>query len=140
MLFRRNLGDEERVWVDRGSDGRVDDFAICPPCNESLLADDPRGSRWHDGAELCSDCRANFLARALAVDLFGLPRPLNGMLEDRVLTNDELAANPASAIPGAFDYFLPGAGDALLADEGDPSLPGPGTYFLPGIEDYLLPE
>ena len=108
MLFRSNNGEENHVWVDRGIDGRVDDFRICEPCSGALLYDDPEGMRWHEGSELCPDCRADFMAQALAADLFGLPRPFNGMLEDRVLTNDELEEEPPGPVPGALDYFLPG--------------------------------
>jgi hypothetical protein len=106
MLFRKSFEGEQRVWVDRGVDGRVDDFAICRPCDESFHNSDPYARRWHDMAELCPTCRADFAAHALTVDMLGLPRPFNGMLEDRVLTNDELDAEPPSFMPGAFDYFL----------------------------------
>ena len=106
MLFRKNFEEDQRVWVDRGIDGRVDDFTICQPCGDALVADDPSGQRWHDGTEMCSTCRADLAAHALAADLFGLPRPFNGMLEDRLLTNDELDAPPPFPVPGAFDYFL----------------------------------
>jgi hypothetical protein len=106
MLFRENFEEDRRVWVDRGIDGRVDDFQICRPCGDTLGADDPNGRRWHDGSELCSTCRADFAAHALATDLFGLPRPFNGDIEGRYITNGELDAPPPFSVPGAFDYFL----------------------------------
>lgn len=43
MLFRENSEEDRRVWVDRGIDGRVDDFQICRPCGDALGGDDPDG-------------------------------------------------------------------------------------------------
>jgi hypothetical protein len=106
MLFRKNEELERGVWVDRGVDGRVDGFQVCAPCNEAFLANDTYGPRWHDGTELCPDCRSGFEAHAMAVDLFGLPRPFNGMLEDRLITNDEMESDIRRPDPAAFDYFL----------------------------------
>ena len=107
MLFRKNQKDEQHVWVDRGIDDHVDNFNVCAPCNDALLTGDPHGERWHEGAELCASCRAGFQAHAMMVDLFGLPRPFNGMLEDRLLINDEWEADVRHPDPLAFDYFVP---------------------------------
>lgn len=108
MLFRANKSDASHVWVDRGIDGRVDDFRICEPCNADLLYSDLAGERWHRGDELCPECRGNFALQALATDMLGLPRPFNGMLEDRVLSNDELDADPPGPNLRMRDYFSPG--------------------------------
>ncbi len=154
-LFRKSEEGEQRVWVDRGIDGRVDDFLVCQPCNDALVNDDPQGERWHALSDLCPDCRGGFQAHALAVDLFALPRPLNGMLEERVLTNDESAQDPRRATPEAFGYFLsetsdrflseagdefqPGLGDNFQPEPGDRFLPGPGDGFQPGLGDGFMP-
>jgi hypothetical protein len=107
MLFRRDNERERGVWVDRGIDGRVDNFSLCDPCNDLLHEMDPRGDKWLDAQSgLCPECRADFQAHALAVDLFGLLRPFNGEIEGRYITNDEFAEEPGLAIPEAFDYFL----------------------------------
>lgn len=140
MLFRENREDERRVWVDRGIDSRLDDFTICDPCNETLRASDPEGLRWHDGEELCPKCLADFEARRLAVDLFGLPRPLNGMLEDRVLTNDEAAADPAPPVLGALEYFRHRGGQPSVAASGEPSEPGDGDALAPGPNGPFPPD
>jgi len=157
MLFRRDDGQERSIWVDRGIDGRVDNFKLCEPCNKRINETDPLGERWHSlESGVCPKCRVDFQAHAMAVDLFGLPRPFNGMLDDRVLTNDELEANQRSPIPGAFEYFLPdpgdyfqpGQNDRLLSepgdrfqpDSGDFFLPGPGDAFRPGQGDDFLPD
>ena len=106
MRFRRNNGQERGIWVDRGIDDRVDGFELCDPCDELLDELDPRGERWHDVASgLCPDCRADFLAHALATDLFGLPRPFNGDLEGRYITNDELDEVPRPIDPAVLEYF-----------------------------------
>lgn len=154
--FRKSEEGEQRVWVDRGIDGRLDDFLVCQPCNDALVNDDPRSERWHPLEDLCPDCRSGFQAHALAVDLFGLPRPLNGVLENRVLTNDESAEGLRRVFPEAFGYFLsessdrllPGAGDEFqprLSDRyspepGDRFLPGPGDGFQPGLGDRFLAD
>ncbi|MCC6694863.1 MAG: hypothetical protein IT365_04440 [Candidatus Hydrogenedentes bacterium] len=157
LLFRKNDEGDRRVWVDRGIDGRLDDFQVCRPCRDALIEDDPLGQHWHDEKRLCLDCRTEFDARALAVDLFGLRRPFNGMLlEDRVLTNDELYANPRLSAPGAFDYFLPepgdgfmpdpiaafqpNQGDGFLLDPGDSLRPGHGVAFTHGPSDGFPPD
>lgn len=106
MLFRQNRHDDRGIWIDRGIDGRVEEFQVCPPCNDALLSNDPRGKRWHPPEELCLQCKTDLQVHALLVDLFGLPRPFNTMLEDRVLTNDELEEEPHAPQSGAFDYFL----------------------------------
>ena len=108
MLFRRDNEHEREIWVDRGIDSRVDNSVLCEPCDGLLRAMAPRGEHWHDmESGLCPECRADFQAHALAVDLFGLPRPFNGDIEGRYITNDELDAPPPFSVPGAFDYFLP---------------------------------
>ena len=112
MLFRRNNGEERGIWVDRCIDDRVDDFQVCEPCDEVLTARDPRGQRWHEAENgLCPDCKADFLARALAVDLFGLPRPFNGDVEGRYITNEVLDEEQRPGDPTAFDYFIDGRGE-----------------------------
>lgn len=142
MLFRQNKHGERDIWVDRGIDDHVDAFEICDPCHNALMKADPRGERWHEGEELCPKCLRDFDAHAVAVDLLGLPRPVNGMLEDRLLTNDEPWDSLPSQLPprlgclgaddgldaGPYDLYLPGKGSALLPD--------PGDYLLPGIGDY----
>ncbi len=143
MLFRKDMERENGVWVDRGIDGRVDAFSICGSCREDLHANDPEGQDWHEGQELCPSCRTDFQAHALAVDLLGLSRPFNGMLEDRVLTNDEVDAEPARAVPGAIEYFSPpeeslpkhGAGDPRLFGEGDALSPDSVGPLQVGMED-----
>ena len=112
MHFRRDESQERGIWVDRGMDGRVDGFQVCEPCDEALLARDPRGQRWHEAEdELCPDCRADFLAHALTVDLFGLPRPFNGNIEGRYITNDEWDEEQRPGDPSAFDYLVGGQED-----------------------------
>ena len=140
MRFRRNEEGLQRIWVDRGIDGRVDDFSICGPCTEKLLTDGSQGMRWHDGNELCPSCHADFQAHALAVDLMGLPRPFNGMLEDRVLTNAELEAALPPPVPGALDYFLPTRGNKCLPSQGDAF--GPRSYdgYAPGPDEAFQSE
>jgi len=148
MLFRRNNGSDRHVWVDRGIDGRVDDFQVCEPCDDALAKYDPYGQRWHDMEKLCPNCRTGFTAHALAVDLFGLPRPFNGMLEDRLLTNDELEAGPRPPVPGAFNYFVPGVFVRTQSGQEDPFEPAPFDAFRPGPydgsqlspSDYFLPD
>jgi len=148
MLFRENREEEGRVWVDRGIDSRLDDFTICNPCNEALRASDPDGGRWHDGKELCPECLVGFEAHKLAVDLLGLPRPLNGMLEDRVLTNDEAEADPAPPVPGALAYLAAREEEPPVADSGGPSGPGggdplaasPGDSFPADPNDGFQPD
>jgi len=139
MKFWKDMEKENGIWVDRGIDGRLDNFPICGPCSADLQANDPQGQSWHDGQELCPSCRADFQAHALAVDLLGLPRPFNGMLEDRVLTNDEVGADPAPPVPGAIEYFVPGVGDPGGPSSGDPYLPGKGDPFVPGAGDPFQP-
>ena len=108
MSFRRDNEHERRIWVDRDLDARVDNASICEPCDGLLRAIDPRGEDWHDmESRLCPECRIDFQAHALAVDLLGLPRPFNGDIENRYITNEELAEEPRSGLPEAFDYFLP---------------------------------
>jgi len=108
MLFRRDNEHEQDIWVDRGIDARVDRFSLCDPCNERLQETDPQGERWHDlESEICLECRVDFQAHTLAVDLLGLPRPFNGDIEGRYITNDEFAEEPRPGLPAAFDYFLP---------------------------------
>ena len=131
MQFWKDMERESGIWVDRGIDSRLDNFTICDPCGDALRSNDTRGQRWHEGEELCPTCRTDFEARALAIDLLGLPRPFNGMLEERVLTNDELAADPVCPVPGALDYFLASKRGRLLPGAGDPLLPDPEDYFLP---------
>lgn len=148
MLFREDREEEQRVWIDRGIDGRLDNFVICEPCNEALRANDPEGQRWHNEKELCPDCLVDFEAHKLAVDLLGLPRPLNGMLEDRVLTNDEAAADPAPPVPGALDYFVRREEEPSVAASSEPFAPGDGDSltlgpngpFPPDPNEGLLPE
>ena len=109
MLFRRdNRHDQERgIWVDRGIDSRLDSFEPCEPCTEDLNARDPRGERWHEAeSEMCPSCRAELLAHAWAVELFGLPRPFNGDLEGRVITNEEFEEERRQIDPSVFDYFV----------------------------------
>ena len=108
MLFRRDNEHERSIWVDRDLDSRVDGgFRICEPCDGLLRAIDPTGEDWHDmESRLCPECRMDFQAHALAVDLFGLPRPFNGDIEGRYITNEEFAEDPRPGIPEAFDYFL----------------------------------
>lgn len=139
LLFRRNDEGDRRVWVDRGIDGRLDDFQVCRPCHDALIEDDPLGQHWHDEEKLCLDCRTEFAARALAVELFGLPRPFNGMLEGRVLTNDELYADPKPAVSGALDYFLPEPADGFMPDPMNAFLPCQGDVFSPELGDRFLP-
>ena len=71
MLFRRDNEHERSIWVDRDLDSRVDGgFRICEPCDGLLRAIDPTGEDWHDmESRLCPECRVEFEARALAVDL-----------------------------------------------------------------------
>jgi len=107
MLFRRDNGREQAIWVDRGIDGRVDNSGLCNPCDGLLQEMDPLGEQWHDVASgLCPDCKADLLAHALAIDLFGLPRPLNGDIEGRYITNDELDEKQRPGNPLAFGYFV----------------------------------
>ncbi len=107
MYFRRDMDDQDRVWVDRGIDSRVDNFEPCDRCNESLREVDPFGREWHDiGDGLCPECRVDFQAHALAADLFGFPRPFNIENTDRTITNDELEARPSRGEPSALEYFV----------------------------------
>lgn len=105
MLFRRNEGEAQRIWVDQGIDGRVDDSPICRPCDDALREDDPRSERWHDANALCMDCRQNIAGRALLGELGLVSRPFNGMLEDRVITNDEFNQEPHAG--GGLNYYFP---------------------------------
>ena len=112
MLFKRNHGLERGIWVDRSIDDRVDGFELCNPCDGLLQEMDPLGEQWHDVASgLCPDCKADFLAHALAVDLFGLPRPFNGDVEGRYITNEVLDEDQRPGDPTAFDYFIDGRGE-----------------------------
>jgi len=107
MLFRRDNEHEQSIWVDRDLDARLDQAHLCKPCDELLREIDPRGENWHDmQSGLCPECRVDFQAHALAVDLFGLPRPFNGDIEGRYITNEEFAEDPRPGMPDAFDYFL----------------------------------
>ena len=165
MRFQLNKEEIQHVWMDREVDGRVDDFGICGPCTQNLLEDDFDGRHWHDASELCGDCRTDFMAHALASDLFAFRRPLNGMLEDRVLSNDELESEPQGPVPEALDYFLqdrnrrdhhmpggaerfspgyrdrfvPSPSDRFRSGDGDRSLPGPYDGFIPGHGDRFVP-
>ena len=96
MQFWKDMEKENGIWVDRGIDARLDSFTICKPCSDTLRDNDPQGQRWHEGEELCPTCHVEFEGHALAVDLLELPRPFNGMLEDRLLTNDEVEAEFAA--------------------------------------------
>ena len=107
MLFKRNHGLERGIWVDRSIDDRVDGFELCNPCDDLLQERDPLGEQWHDVASgLCSDCKADFLAHALAVDLFGLSRPFNGDVEGRYITNDTLDEEQHLGSPSVFDFLV----------------------------------
>ena len=91
MLFRRDLEDERRIWVDRGIDGRVDNFGeICCACDALLRARETRTNAWSSmESELCLDCRTQFAVQAALTDFFDLPRPVNLDQPDRYITNDE---------------------------------------------------
>ena len=138
MLFRRDFEGERRVWVDDGVNGRVHDAAICKPCSDELLDKDPDGRRWHGAQELCLECQTELRASQLLADLFGLRRPFNGDLEGRRLTNDEMAEDPPSPIPGALDYFLPEKDVTSFVGNGHGFLPGSGDAFDPS--DGLQPS
>ncbi len=157
MFFRRDNEHEQRIWVDRELDSRVDSASICEPCDGLLRAIDPRGEDWHDmESRLCLECRVEFQARALAVDLLGLPRPFNGDIEGRYITNEEFAEDQRPGLREALSYFMPDRGDgfqpsqgdgfpsgpldSFLPGRGDAFGPGPGDGFLPGPEDRLLPR
>jgi hypothetical protein len=165
MFFRRDNEHQDRVWVDRMKDGRADGFQPCDPCNDSINAADPRGELWHGvESDFCPECKADFLAHALAIDLFGLPRPFNIDLEGRVISNAEFEQEQRGPIPGAFDYFLPDVSDRQLPDAADQHLPeainpplpdeaydrllhtgdrpSPGYYdnFRPEPGDFFLPD
>lgn len=105
MLFRKNEEGDQRIWLDRGIDSRVDDLTICEPCDSALRAEDPKNQRWHDTEELCGECRGHLPWQIILTDLLNAPRPFNGMLEDRLIANDEFEVEPPQASPAYMPYF-----------------------------------
>ena len=107
MLFTRDLEHERRIWVDRGTDCRLDNFEVCAVCDAVLKAQETEDSAWRELDDLCLECRTDFQAHALAVDLFGLPRPFNGDIQGRYITNAEAAEAAPPGFPASLAYFLP---------------------------------
>ena len=108
MLFRRDEEDHNRVWVDRGIDSKVDSFEPCGICDAILEAKEPRNQVWHDfDEEFCPGCRTGFAAEALEVDLSGAPRPFNGDLEGRVISNQEFEEERPPVDPSPAGYYGP---------------------------------
>jgi len=107
-------------FLAQALDNRVDAFQVCAPCHEELMKSDPFGEQWHEMHELCPDCRHDFTAHAMVVELFGLPRPFNGMLEERVLTNDDFNEEPIRPIPGLYTHDLMNEGQSPTLNMHDP--------------------
>lgn len=129
MLFRRSLEQEREVWIDRGIDGRVDRFQVCEIDAAIHGIQDEKGERWLDFEQhLCRDCQLGFLIEATITDQMGLSRPFNGMLEDRIVTNDEFDADPPGPNPAFKKYFN------LDADP-----PGPDPAFMQYYDPYERP-
>ncbi len=140
MFFRRDNEHERRIWVDRDLDARVDNASICEPCDGLLHAIDPKGENWHEmESRLCPDCRTEFQAHALAVDLLALPRPFNGDIEGRYITNEEFAEEARPGLREALSYFMPDPADRFVPGRGDAFAPGPSDGFLPGRGDAFGP-
>ena len=105
MRMRRNFDHDRGAWVDRGADGRVDDFEMCEICDAMLDIHDEKGEHWHSFDELCGNCKVDFVLEATITDLMGRPRPFNGNIEDRVITNDEFTAEPPAPNRDFMKYF-----------------------------------
>lgn len=138
MLFRNNEHHDRGIWVDRGIDNRVDAFQVCAPCHEELMKSDPLAEQWHEMHELCPDCRNDFTAHAIAVELLGLPRPFNGMLEDRVLTNDDFNEEPMRPILGLYTHDLMNEGQSPSLSKHDPLYAFREDSLARRMDDYPL--
>ncbi|NUM53445.1 MAG: hypothetical protein HUU46_07365 [Candidatus Hydrogenedentes bacterium] len=129
MRIMRNPEDERGVFVDRGEDGKVDEFQICEIDAAILGIVDEKGGHWLDFEQhLCPSCQQDFLIDATISDLMGRSRPFNSMIEGRVLTNDEFDADPPGPNPAFMKYFN------LDAD-----LRGPDRAFLQHYDPYERP-
>jgi len=105
MQFVRNHDEDRAVWVDRGIDGRVDGFQVCDPCNNRLIIQDAIREEWREMNNLCLDCRMDFASHSLASDISGIPRPINGMMQDSFKANMEMEAEPLIRSNIRLDYF-----------------------------------
>lgn len=129
MRIMRNPEDERGIFVDRGEDGRVDEFQICEIDAAILGIVDEKGGHWLDFEQrLCPSCRTDFLIEATITDLMGRSRPFNLMLEERVLTNDEFNADPPDPNAAFMKYF-----------DFNSDSPGPDPTFMQYYDPYERP-
>lgn len=90
MRFMRDRENERGIWVDRGIDYRLDHSEVCEICDAIAWAKEPEGSQWMEvKGTLCGSCQSEIGARALANDILGLSRPLNGSDPNLIIPNDD---------------------------------------------------